>query len=230
MTGITLLNEFNANAVSRELDIAPGDRAAHCAISYLFNHIQQEYFSDKTLAAKKSAVDATVQVTELAYDLMAAHSSDFFLGEAYDKDALTLAVICNDTIATANSSIGKACFPFDAEGRCLHAAEKIWHAALEIADGHGKQGRRREAVFLAHIHAIETLRDGFDDMYRLEEDDDIQKIEIRLRALRTFIEPETEIGQALQGYADRLCQLFRQAPDPATRRMFLTAQASNDLT
>ena len=233
MSDLIKFSNFTADQVRDQFFLSAHHTVETAAIRYLFAMIQEE-LNIRTGNKAENNLEvgkATTEKISFRFDLFKEFSDTFFrFDKKPDMQALVLAVICDEYINHAAPPEEDEDFkPEPLHNYLDHAmvrhAMAIWEEAIEI-ETIGLSGEityQRESLFLAHINAIERLReielsfDGFDE-------EELQKTLAALERTVTFTDKDTKIGVILAEFTGvvtaQVKEALDEAPPPAPRPTF----------
>lgn len=211
-----LMHEFNGEQVSRHFGVAPHNTHDRAAMHYMFR-VMKEEIPAKDRDGLKEVANITIEKIEFRYDVYRGFCEDFFLGSPFDEEALSLAVICDEYVNHVNEvdyakleemDEGTDEIPHRNDGFSDETAKMactFWEDACSFESGitRGQENQYPpESLFLAHVNALESLREHEQrrDDYEIDEIREI--VNVDLPNMRAFARPDTDIGQHLLKFID----------------------------
>lgn len=207
------MSAFNGDEVVNHFNLSPAKSTDHAAMKYMYRTMKDE-IPARSAEARQEITQLTIEKIEFRYDLYKRFVEDFFFGDPYDKDALALAVICDEYVNHINE-------PYQDEVHDQDGAEEgtdiphkndgfddelvlractIWEEATVYesgAVGDNQDELSPESLFLAHIHVFENLREHEERAHEYEEHEIREILKKDIPAARSFAKQGTEIGNHL---------------------------------
>ncbi len=212
-----LATEFNGEQVIGYFNVPPDDHAVRAAMHYTFRMHKDELPHNTSLSERcKLAASLTIQAVEYRYTLFKEMIDDFFQGSETERDALAIAVICNEYTPHINEPCqdkdGNLKTQFDGIDEDLgERANILWEEAVNLQSrGSLPYEVSPESIFLAHVQVFEDFAkyEADEDAGEEFEDGAIDSIINKdIPAIRCFIRPETEIGAELNNFLNHMVSM-----------------------
>lgn len=232
------MSEFNGDQVVSHFNLSPEATIERAAMKYMYRMIKDE--SPPSSSEKHKEIgDITKEKIEFRFDLYKGLSEDFFFGKKFDKDALSLAVICDEYVTHINEPYFDQVHDDDGaeeddeiphrrdgfDDDLVLRANTIWEDSMIHGSGGVNDDSAplsRESLFLAHINAIQDLHEHEQNLDEYDEDvlERIRNKEIP--EMRAFADKDTEIGNHLLKFLAHIEQeisayLPPEEPTPAPK-------------
>lgn len=189
-----------------DLNIQPDQNIAQTSISHVFRCVCQNAPRNTPYAEEnaKNIREEVVDKVEFRYSLLDTYAEDFFKNEKdYDRDALTMAVICDDLL--------------DKPFRVSHASDQdnlvkayqLWLEAADIeSDGlDDNDTPDRTAWFLASINILEQLNNFRNNIDDYPTDELVKAKDTFFPIAGSIIDPQSLIGAEIHKQMDDLDDL-----------------------
>lgn len=233
MSDLIKFSNFTADQVRDQFFLSAHHTVETAAIRYLFAMMQEE-LNIRTGSKAENNVQvgkATIEKISFRFDLFKEFSGQFFaFDDKPDRLALVLAVICDEYINHAAPPEEDEDFkPEPLHNYLDHAmvrrAVAMWEEAIEIETIGlcDETTYQRESLFLAHINAMEHLRDielsldGFDN-------EELEKTLKDLERITALTDKSTKIGKVLAEFTGivtaQVKEVLSETPPPAPRPAF----------
>lgn len=192
------------------LGIAVDQTLQREAIAFVYRNFSEGEHKMKTITA---AIDETSSRIQPRLDMFNNWAPDFFKDKTSDRNALLIAVICDDFVEEANNlerddddnpPVGiRKDFQDD---RAIGIAVMLFDQATGLNEHGLLEGEAisEEAFFLAHINAIEDLAHKLDTLDQYEYDELIAMQKGDIDPAKSFLRKDTAIGQELSSLIDEL--------------------------
>lgn len=204
---IISLSEFNADLIAAHFQVPPHRPYELNAMRFMFRMYSDELpKTGNRCTHTKIVAEAVIEKIEFRYDLYKHFVDDFFkLSARYDHKAIAHAVICDGYTTQANEE-HRTHNDYQVEETILKACNIRDDALLLESAGMPEDISiiEPESIFLAHIHAIENLKELEESL----EDHSIQELQKyflkEFPVIRSFIMPDTLIGKKLEEFLDHM--------------------------
>lgn len=207
--------------INAELMVPQNETGLRAAIRFVFNFYAVEYGSDaKSLDTRHRILFYTTEDISYRYDLLMKYAPYFFEDD-FNEDALNLAVIGGARLREIDSiddmHLGNLTGSLTQE--MLDDAKRIQSQAdlLERVNPPANASFE-EAIFLAHVNALEDIRTLNLDFENLDEAALQERMLMNIGNIAHFLCQETEIGQELiirMGELEQRIVAHFQAESPA---------------
>ena len=228
---IKLLSDFNGDQVIKHFNLSSTHTLEHAAMIFMYRQIREEMagaFPDNA-QKHKEIIDLTIEEIQFRFDLYNVLSADFFFDDKINHASLSLAIICGQYIEHINAPCHDS-FENDVIDRPVRFhddgidEDTLTEALLMFEDARTllEYGQppiinvmSPESLFLAHIKAMEKLRniESGDE----EVEDVTTLLDEELPRLRTILRLETELGRKLGDFIDHIEALYKPSPPPKPR-------------
>lgn len=197
------LSEFTVDAVYDHIGLTPDMVTERDAARFVFQHFSKGEYK---LENRSEIVTQTIERLTPRFDMLNAQAEEFFNNETPQWPALIMAVLCDDLLMDANNlkedengdPLPDQIKDFQ-DDDSVHLAAEYFETATDLTERgiFPDEDIPLEAIFLAHINAIEESYERIDriDTYDLAELLTIQNKEIP--AIHSFLRADTEIGRNL---------------------------------
>lgn len=234
-----MMSDFNGDGVVRYFNLSPSDMTDHAAMKYMYRTMRDEILG-KSAEARQELTQITIEKIEFRYHLYQNFVEDFFFGDAYDKQALALAVVCDEYVNHINEPYADQVHDDDGSEEGAEIPHKddgfdedlvlractIWEEATVYetgAVGDNQDELTPESLFLAHINVFENLRDHEERCEEYEEHEIREILEQDIPAARSFARQGTEIGNHLMKFLAHMEQELSAYVRPQSAPLLLPA-------
>lgn len=221
-SNISLISDFNEEAIIQYLNVSPNAKGERTAIRFLYKTIREQMVAenDHSPPSPKAVIDDVIGGLTFRYDLYSGQISDYFPKRYQpDYEALGIAVICGALTRLANGPLPGSGDPnipmnFRDDGfneAVLFRAVKIFNDAEDLLRPSpvGNISKyKHESYCLAHIHAFDWLN-IIDETFDVIDDVSLGTfLRDRVPAIQRLLRPTTELGldlyEALENITDRI--------------------------
>lgn len=216
------MSDFNGDQIVSHFNLPPEDKIGRAAMKYMYRMIKDEIPLSSSEKHKEIG-ELTKEKIEFRYDLHNALVEDFFCFEEFDRDALLLAVICDEYVTHINEPYFDQVHDDDGakeddeiphrndgfDDALVLRANTIWEESTLYASGGLEEGSdplSRESLFLAHINAMQDLQEHEHNLGEYDEDVAHEILNKDLPAMRAFADKDTEIGRHLLKFVEHMEQ------------------------
>lgn len=239
-------NDLNSNQVLQHFQVPPHDHAVRAAMNFMFRTYKDELPGSVSYTARsKAAAALTNESIEFRYCLFKEFEEDFFKGQKIERDALAIAVICNEYTPHINEPCqdkdGNLKPQYDGvDTELAELANIFWEESVSLESrGSLAYEVSPESIFLAHIIAMEAFAKYEAEMDEEDgngyEDETLSGIVNKdIPAIRAFLRLDTEIGQQLKNVIDHFQDQYEaymediSEPPPPRPQLRLVPSPSRD--
>ncbi len=197
-------NKLNSHQVLEYFLVPPHDQTVRASMNFMFRTYKDELPASVSYDARsRTAAELTIEGIEFRYLLFKEFVEDFFMGANFDRDALAIAVICNEYVPHINKPCqdkdGKLKPQYDGvDARHAECANILREESVSLeSKGSLPYEVLPESIFLAHVIAMEAFETHKGNMDEYEDDTLYNIINEDIPAVRAFLRLDTEIGRQL---------------------------------
>jgi hypothetical protein len=243
---------FHETGILEHFFLSAHNDADARALRFMHAVMGDELKTANTNRAHKNQVanEIAIEKVEFRYDLFKTYVESFFpFDYKPDVEALIIATICDEYVSYAAPPEEGPDFPPSPlhnflDHETVYRAMALWEKACGI-EGNGiptDEPVAYESIFLAHINALENLRELEEMMGEYSPEDLGHIMNKDLAPIAYFVDTRTEIGKVLQEFRDHVAGIITEitraaapavpaAPPPsAPQRGHLRLAVSNDPT
>lgn len=227
MSNKTDLSEYSVDAVYAALGIGEDQEEVREAVRFVYRHnISGEHkYRMPSIALAQTIEYITPRLDQLRY-----YEDDFFPEDNHERDALIIAVICDALLKDADNFKARddedfreiASLDFK-DDYAINRADTIQDEAIDLAERGllPDESVAPESVFIAHTNCI---RDFLSELATLDDYDDADLATLRknIGLAKTFLRPDTRLGEELSGVIDDISReiVRRLPPEPSVKITF----------
>lgn len=209
MSNKTELSEYSIEAVYTALGVNEDQDELREAVRFVY---RQNVSGEFKYTNPSVALTKTIEYVSPRFDALRYYEDDFFPEDNHEHDALIIAVICDEMIAEANNfrirdqEDGPTDdLPDFGDDYAVNRAERIHDEAVDLVQRGllPDEEVSPEAVFLAHTNCI---RDLLAEIVTIDdcEDDDLATLRRNVAHAKSFLRPDTRLGQELSSVIDEV--------------------------